>query len=296
MYNKSTTTDCSDVHIIVDRATGEEPSQGVIGTLATLISERIPGVTVEWVDYPAVLMPYDQSTDTGIRMTKDSIRSYADKCANAKIVLLGYSQGAQVVGDVLCGGGGAIGLGPLTDPLEDEYQKRVVAAVQMGDPRFMANEPWDAGTSNTNGVSALQASTAAVEGLVLTCALQVFPRLGDRTCDKAGHLIKSYCDQFDPFCSVPGLDYDLHASYNTRYNEDAFQFVQGKVKYVACCIHSISVELIMFTVAAQPARRATVQDSLRARVHCWRWACSFSAQHFCRELCLSIALPSLAFA
>ena len=158
MYNKSTTTDCSDVHIIVDRATGEEPSQGVIGTLATLISERIPGVTVEWVDYPAVLMPYDQSTDTGIRMTKDSIRSYADKCANAKIVLLGYSQGAQVVGDVLCGGGGAIGLGPLTDPLEEEYQKRVVAAVQMGDPRFMANEPWDAGTSNTNGVSALQNS------------------------------------------------------------------------------------------------------------------------------------------
>jgi len=210
MYNKSSTTDCSDVHIIVDRATGEEPSQGIIGTLATLISERIPGTTVEWVDYPAVLVPYDQSTDTGIRMTKQAISNYADKCGNAKIVLLGYSQGAQVVGDVLCGGGGAIGLGPLTDPLEDQYMKRVVAAVQMGDPRFMPNQPWDAGTSNTGGV---------------------FPRGPDRTCDKVGDKIRSYCDQFDPFCSVPGLDYDLHASYNSRYNEDAFQFVQGKVKY-----------------------------------------------------------------
>jgi hypothetical protein len=154
--NKSTTTACSDIHIIVDRATNEEPSQGVIGTLATLVSERIPGTTVEWVDYPAVLVPYDQSTDAGARMTKEAIRSYADNCPKAKLILMGYSQGAQVVGDVLCGGGGAIGLGPMSDPLEDSYTKRIVAAIQMGDPRFAPNQPWDVGTNDVlQGVSLL---------------------------------------------------------------------------------------------------------------------------------------------
>lgn len=151
--NKSTTTACSNVHIIIDRATNEEPSQGVIGTLATLVSERIPGTTVEWVDYPAVLFPYDQSTDAGSRMTKEAVRSYADNCPAAKLILMGYSQGAQVVGDVLVGGGGAIGLGPMSDPLEDNYLKRIVAAIQMGDPRFAPNQPWDVGTnSNLQGV------------------------------------------------------------------------------------------------------------------------------------------------
>lgn len=152
LYNKTSTTDCSNAHIIVNRATGEPPSQGVIGTLATIITTRIPGTTVQWVDYPAVLIPYDQSTDTGIRMTKDAIRTYADKCPNAKIVMLGYSQGAQVVGDVLCGGGGALGLGPLTEPLEEQYLRRVTAVVQMGDPRFVPNQDWDFGTAKTGGV------------------------------------------------------------------------------------------------------------------------------------------------
>jgi hypothetical protein len=153
IHNTTTSTECSAVHVIVDRATGEPPSQGVIGTLATLIALRVPDTTVEWVNYPAVLVPYDQSTATGIEMTKARVQDYADSCPVAKIILLGYSQGAQVVGDVLCGGGGAFGLGPLTDPLEDEYLRRVAAVVQMGDPRFVANQAWNAGTSKTNGVS-----------------------------------------------------------------------------------------------------------------------------------------------
>jgi acetylxylan esterase len=152
IHNTTSQTTCSDVHLIVDRATGEPPSQGVIGTLATEITTRLPGTTVEWVNYPAVLVPYDQSTNSGIEMTKSAIQKYADSCPNAKIVLLGYSQGAQVVGDVMCGGGGAFGLGPFTDPLADQYVKRIAAVVQMGDPRFMPGNDWDFGTAVTGGV------------------------------------------------------------------------------------------------------------------------------------------------
>ncbi|KIW03776.1 uncharacterized protein PV09_05079 [Verruconis gallopava] len=208
IHNTSSSTACAKVHVIVDRATGEPPSQGVIGTLATIIATRIPGTTVEWVDYPAVLVPYDQSTNTGITMTKDSITSYADKCPNAKIVMLGYSQGAQVVGDVLCGGGGALGLGPYTDPLEENYVKRIAAAVQMGDPRFVPGMPWDRGTAVTGGI---------------------FPRQPNQTCERVASILVSYCDANDPFCAVPGFDYNVHATYDIRYNEDAFNFVEGKI-------------------------------------------------------------------
>lgn len=79
--------------------------------------------------------------------------NYTDTCKNAKVVLLGYSQGAQVVGDVMCGGGGAFGLGPSTPPIASNYSDRVIAMIQMGDPRHMANHSFDVGTSTTNGVS-----------------------------------------------------------------------------------------------------------------------------------------------
>jgi hypothetical protein len=142
---------CSDVHQIIVRATGEPPSMGVIGTLATLINSRLPGSTLEWIDYPAVLMPYDQSTSEGNRNLQNVVRGWADKC-EGKIVLLGYSQGAQIVGDVMCGAGGGIGLGPHIDPLEEKYQNRIAAIVQMGDPRRTVDKPWNAGTARTGGV------------------------------------------------------------------------------------------------------------------------------------------------
>jgi acetylxylan esterase len=229
IHNTTTTTSCSDVHLIIDRATGEPPSQGVIGTLATEITSRIPGTTVEWVNYPAVLIPYDSSTNSGIEMTKAAIKSYADKCTKAKIVLLGYSQGAQVVGDTLCGGGGAIGLGPWTDPLEESYLQRITAVVQMGDPRFMPNTGWDFGTAITGGVSIPR----DLYRRYLNNTLQLFPRQANQTCDRIAAITRSYCDLNDPFCSLPGLDYNVHATYDIRYNDNAFEFVRGKVKYVA---------------------------------------------------------------
>ena len=60
--------------------------------------------------YPAELFPYDTSSTNGTYGTLDAIHNFYNQCSG-KIVLLGYSQGAQVVGDVMCGGGGAIGEG-----------------------------------------------------------------------------------------------------------------------------------------------------------------------------------------
>lgn len=151
--NTSSSEACANLHIIVVRASDEIPSQGVIGTLATLITTANPGSSVEWIPYPATLTNYDTSSYNGTITTTEHLMNYTETCKNAQVVLLGYSQGAQVVGDVMCGGGGAFGLGPSTPPIASNYSDRVVAMIQMGDPRHMVNHTFDVGTATLDGVS-----------------------------------------------------------------------------------------------------------------------------------------------
>jgi Cutinase len=54
---------------------------------------------------------------------KGRIADIAKSCPDTKIVLLGYSQGGGVIGNVLCGGGGEPDMGPLTPPIADSLGK-----------------------------------------------------------------------------------------------------------------------------------------------------------------------------
>jgi acetylxylan esterase len=118
-----------------------------------MISAAIPGSSVEAIDYPALLTPYDTSSFNGTKTTTKQLKSYVGKCSKARIVLLGYSQGAHVVGDVMCGGGVGAGLGPATPPVAKEYADKVVAMIQMGDPRHLPTKSFDVGSSKNMGVS-----------------------------------------------------------------------------------------------------------------------------------------------
>jgi hypothetical protein len=55
----------------------------------------------------------------GTTAMKGRISDIASSCPKTKIVLLGYSQGAGVIGNVLCGGGGEPNMGPMTPPIAD---------------------------------------------------------------------------------------------------------------------------------------------------------------------------------
>lgn len=118
-----------------------------------MISAAIPGSSVEAIDYPALLNPYDTSSFNGTQTTTRQLMSYVDKCSKARVVLLGYSQGAHIVGDVMCGGRGSIALGPSTPPIAKKYQDKVVAMIQMGDPRHLPAKSFDVGSSQNMGVS-----------------------------------------------------------------------------------------------------------------------------------------------
>jgi acetylxylan esterase len=117
-------TGCTSVGIITARASTEASGEGIIGSLAQLIQQRSSQtVSRASVDYPALLFPYASSSAAGVAALKKQLTAAVQKCPDQKIVLLGYSQGAHVLGDVLGGGGGGA-LGAKTPAIGSEYSSR----------------------------------------------------------------------------------------------------------------------------------------------------------------------------
>jgi len=114
---------CADVHVISVRASGEPPGEGIIGLVASAIqASTTKTVSRDSVKYPATLNDYLTSSAAGVVALKKQLEDQVEKCPGQKIVLLGYSQGAQIVGDVLSGGGGG-DLGDETKPESFEVGK-----------------------------------------------------------------------------------------------------------------------------------------------------------------------------
>ena len=92
-------TSCSDVEVVFARGTFEAPGVGATGqAFVDALNARLGGKTVEvyGVDYPASL-DFQAAAD-GIADAANKIEAIAASCANTKIVLGGYSQGAAVAG------------------------------------------------------------------------------------------------------------------------------------------------------------------------------------------------------
>jgi acetylxylan esterase len=78
------------------------PTKGVIGSLVSLVQTNSrQTVSTNSVNYPATLTNYPASSASGVAALKTMLTNQANACPQQKIVLMGYSQGAQVVGDVI---------------------------------------------------------------------------------------------------------------------------------------------------------------------------------------------------
>jgi acetylxylan esterase len=141
------------VHMIIARASTENPGPGVIGQVATDVMQQVPGSDMVAVDYPATLQNYQSSEGQGTTAMTQLVRSYAAACPTGKIALMGYSQGAQVALDTVCGTSEQ-GF-TATQPLSGNVTSNIVAVVLMGDPSHNAKAPWNQGTSTNDGVSSL---------------------------------------------------------------------------------------------------------------------------------------------
>ncbi|PGH04991.1 hypothetical protein AJ80_08418 [Polytolypa hystricis UAMH7299] len=129
----------------------------------------------------------------GVEDRMDRISAYVEKCPDSKIVLMGYSQGAQVIGDILGGGGGECPLG-IPQPV-----------VKGLDPNFAP-----AGTG--------------------ACSNDLWPRQGNNLAglNKWSHILRSRCNSRDPVCAGGSND-DDHTSYFETFTEEAAKWVEEKL-------------------------------------------------------------------
>jgi hypothetical protein len=200
---------CAAVSIITARASTEQAGEGITGNLVTaIVNASKQTVSRASVSYPATLQNYANSSLQGINAAKTQITNLVSSCPQTKIVLLGYSQGAHVMLDVLGGGQGG-SLGTATPPLASNIASHVTAVATMGDPRHVINQSFDQGTSTRNGQ---------------------FPRSQTQLNVLAGFAsrIHAWCDANDQFCDS-GNSLNVHLTYLNRYQTAATNFVIGLV-------------------------------------------------------------------
>ena len=213
----SSNSPCATVNIIVARASTEAPGDGVIGALAEEIQKGVKAtVSQQAVVYPAALTPYEPSDTKGDEAIKAELEEEVSKCPGQKILLLGYSQGAQIVGDALGGGGGNAkdlgqGDGKETPPAAKSATEKVVGVIQYGDPRRIPGQSFDVGTD------------PGAEG--------IFPRLKNQLLTAFAGDIQSYCDTGDPFCAK-GDELNAHLAYFEKFDKTAATFLVGRLSAV----------------------------------------------------------------
>ncbi|KAF7884104.1 uncharacterized protein EAF01_011527 [Botrytis porri] len=200
----STCVPAGAIHMIVARASTEAPGEGIIGSVATMVKASLPGSDSEAVDYPATLTQYQASEASGVAAMQKLVQAYAEKCPESKMAVMGYSQGAQVAADVMCGTS-EMGFTGNTQALSGNFSSNVVAMVLMGDPSHVPAETFNAGTAKNNGLFARQNIAACP---------------AEKTV--------SYCDDQDEFCDS-GTSLQVHLSYVTTYGTAAAKFITDKM-------------------------------------------------------------------
>ncbi|KAF7341379.1 Acetyl xylan esterase [Mycena venus] len=205
---------CPQVHIFGARETTVPPGFGTAGPVVSSIMGAFPGSTSEAIVYPACGgqascggVSYASSATQGVAAVASQVNSFNSQCPNTVLVLVGYSQGGQIMDDAYCGGGDTNeGITNTAIPISTAAQKKIAAAIFMGDPRHIPGLSYNVGTCQASGFA---------------------PRPAGFQCPFASN-IQSYCDAMDPFC-CNGTNQATHQGYATEYGSVALAFVKNKV-------------------------------------------------------------------
>jgi Cutinase len=155
---------------------------------ATVLAQ-VPGAVAEQVNYPAIPVVYPSakhlkafllyiatryhtSEIAGIKNLTKAVGSFISNCPASYIVMAGYSQGAQVVGDT------------FLSHMTAAQRARVAGIAMLGDADFNGHSPIDIGnySSGLNGIWAFDHSKRHVAAALRS-------------------KIASYCTQGDPICN-----------------------------------------------------------------------------------------------
>ncbi len=124
-------TDCPDAEVVFARGTNEPPGLGRVGdAFADSLRQQTPGMNIGTygVNYNASKLQIH--TGDGANDVVSHVKSMASSCPNTKIVLGGYSQGADVI-DIVSG----VPIGGISwgSALPAEYANNVAAVAVFGD-------------------------------------------------------------------------------------------------------------------------------------------------------------------
>ncbi|KAG6005548.1 hypothetical protein E4U21_007874 [Claviceps maximensis] len=225
------------LYIISVRGTGEDPGIGVSGTIiGSQVQKRIKGTKIVALDYPATFSDpyYMESVSDGTKGLTKLINDHVISCPKDKIAILGYSQGAQVALDTICGTDES-GFENTAGLASDTVEKHIVSIAVFGDPTYNANVVYDKGTSKTNGL---------------------FPRKNTDGCLKYANMISSWCDTGDIYCAG-GDSAAVHGQYFQKYGTDIVKFIVERASPASSANASASAS----TSSALPAGTAVPTSS-----------------------------------
>lgn len=151
---------CPNIHVFGARETTASPGYGSSITVVNDVLNGYPGSTAEAISYPACGgqsscggVSYSGSVAQGIAAVASAVNSFNQECPNTQIVLVGYSQGGEIMDVALCGGGDPNqGYTNTAVQLSASAVSMVKAAIFMGDPLFRAGLPYEVGTCTAGGV------------------------------------------------------------------------------------------------------------------------------------------------
>ncbi|KAJ5974621.1 hypothetical protein N7481_011831 [Penicillium waksmanii] len=202
--------DCaSGVHVIISRGQGPGNDLSVMKALSDKIIDQIPGSTT--LGFPFDHDPEDKFTavSSGALMLQGYVADYVKSCPKSKLALVGYSLGAVLTMEALCGTSSLL-LIPVP-PLDPSYNTSVIANIVYGDETFVPFQPWNTGNCSVG--------------------LGIFPRLNPSSCDPFANSLHSYCDYGDNQCCSPLPDDDnlAHHTYMKKYDQDVVDFIKRRL-------------------------------------------------------------------
>ncbi|OQD71593.1 hypothetical protein PENPOL_c001G01089 [Penicillium polonicum] len=217
-YAQSVSEDecATGVHAIIARGQGGGDDLNVMSTLSDLILEQIPGSTTLGLpyDHGNVLTDYAKlhAVHDGAVLMQQFVQEHSESCPQTKIVVVGYSMGAVLMMDSLCGTS-EVGFF-FVAPLARSYNSTIIAAIAYGDETYIPGMPWNVGN----------------------CALGIglLPRFNPALCGLFASSIRSYCDYGDEQCCspYPPDGNAAHHHYIWKYNQDVVDFIKHRLATV----------------------------------------------------------------
>ncbi|KAH7303415.1 Alpha/Beta hydrolase protein, partial [Stachybotrys elegans] len=212
------TADCDAIHLFLARG-NNEPYPGRQRAMVESICDGVSNCGYEDLIYSGLYTDlYCQTAYDGVHAAYAQVSDYACQCPDAKLILLGYSQGAQIMTDFLGGGGGTLFNGcvqPPTPALDRTTSpgNRVNAVVVFGDTRHTGGQPYNQGAgSRFDGV---------------------FPRSRSQldALEDWTSVLWAYCGDEDPICATdqPDLSFNSteHLDYYDVRAEEAASWVKS---------------------------------------------------------------------